>query len=211
MGLKRGNEVSIKEKVNIKDVRLRMKENETVDVILLGINDYVQYESHSSFNHQIYPQPCFDVIDKPCPFCEAYKSGHVEMKPVQRFSFAFYCVDSDKVMFWDATYTQGKKLIKQIRDFAEDIEYGTVFKFERTGKGTDTAYNLIPKAERKLSPKEKGLLESTKGMTVEDEMFEEVCRPVTEDYARELLFNGFGFGEKVEREGTKPKKAVLPF
>lgn len=200
MSLKRGNEIVVREKVDLKETRLSLKKDQSVNVVLIGVNDYVEVPSHSDFANKIYPQSCFSVIDKECPLCQAYKAGHVSMKPVTRFKFAMYVVDEAKIMFFDATFTQGKKLIKQIKDFTEDIEYGTMFKFERTGTGTDTAYILTPIAERKLTDKDKGIIESVKEMEVEDAMFEAICMPVSENYAKELMYNAFKFGDAPIKE-----------
>lgn len=200
MGLKRGNEVVIREKVDIKETRLSLKKDQSVNVVLMGINDYVEVPSHSDFENKIYPQSCFSVIDAECPLCNAYKAGHSSMKPITRYKFAMYVVDESKIMFFDATFTQAKKLIKQIKDFEEDIEYGTMFKFERTGAGTETSYILTPIADRKLNVKDKEVINAVKELEVEDDMFEAVCMPVSESYARELMYDAFKFGEKPIKE-----------
>lgn len=178
MAIKRGNEVSLKGNVDLAEVTLRLKDGEKAKVVLLGTQDYVQFPAHNSFADKIYPQPCLSVNDEECPYCIAYNTGNYPaLASKNRIKFAFYEVTSGKVKFWEATNSQAKKLIKQIKEFTEDIEYGTIFEFGRTGTGTETAYTLTPIAERKYTEADRQLLESLKGTTVSDEQFEEVCQP----------------------------------
>lgn len=187
--IKRGNEVSTKGNVDLKEVSLRLKQDEKVKVILLGTEDYVQFPAHNDFTNKIYPQPCLlvDDLNDECPYCVASKNGFDTLAPKNRLKFAFKMVDTGKIMFWEATQAQATKLIKQIKDFADDIEYGSVFEFSRAGTGKDTAYNLIPVQERKLTDLDKQRIEEARTESVTDEMFEEVCSPKSRKLVIQLL------------------------
>lgn len=194
MALKRGNQVTLKADVDLKEVSLRLKENESVKVILLGTEDYVQFTAHNDFANKIYPQPCLLIDDSnsECPYCVAYEAGMEGLKAKTRIKFAFYVVDQKKVMFWEATSAQAKKLVKEIQTYAEDIEFGSIFTFERTGSGKNTAYSLNLVSERKYTDADKQLLENLKEEVVTDEMFEAVCSPKSRKLAIQLL-NETGF------------------
>lgn len=171
---KRGKDVSA-DKVDLKDVSLRLKQGESVKVILFGIEDYFEYDSHNDFANKIYPQPCLleDEQNDECPYCIASKSGMDGLKVKKRFMFAFYSVSQKKVMFWDATAGQGRKLVKQINGYAEDIEYGSVFEFSREGTGKETSYTLALVSERKYTKADKDAITfvKEKGALTDAELF----------------------------------------
>lgn len=189
MALKRGNEVSTKGNVDLKEVTLRLKQDEKVKVILLSTQDYVQFPAHNDFTNKIYPQSCLLVDDNntECPYCVASKNGFETLEAKNRMKFAFYDVTTGTVKFWEATNAQGTKLIKQIKGFADDIEYGQVFEFTRTGTGKDTSYDLVPIMERKYTDTDRQAIETAKEVSVSDEMFEEVCQPKSRKLVIQLL------------------------
>lgn len=177
MNLKRGQEVNLNETVNLEDVQFRLKDGESKKVVLCGVYDYVEFPSHNDFENKIYPQPCLLLTEKECPYCTASENGFSSLAVKTRFKFGFHSVDENKLVVWEGTISQGKKLIKQIQGFKEDIEYGTVFEFKRSGNGTDTSYTLTPIAERKYTEKDKKAIADAKVSTITDHFFQTVCKP----------------------------------
>lgn len=187
MGFKRGNEVKIVEKVDYKEMAINLKAGDSIKVVV-GLEDYVQYDAHNEFSLKIYPQSCLSLFDSSveCPYCKMAKLEE-GLKAKQRMKFAFYVVDEKKIKFWDSSFTQGKKLMEQIKGYAEDIEYGSVFEFKRTGNGKETSYTLDLVAERKYKKEDKEAIEAFKGMTIETDMFEDICRPRSREMVIGLL------------------------
>jgi len=220
--LKRGQEVVTKDKVDQSEIRLSLKVDGSEKVILLGVNDYVEVPSHSDFNHKVYPQSCHKIFGNECPLCEAYEAGEAGLKPITRYKFGFYVVGSGRVKFFDASFTQAKKLIKQIKGFSEDIEYGSMFTFDRTGSGKETSYTLNLMAERKLTVDEVELIKECKKLSITDEEFEESCQPVNAEFLKTVLYEGYGIGtapepkdsnDSSDSKGTENKAGgkALPF
>ena len=209
--LKRGQEVVTKDKVDQSEIRLSLKVDGSEKVILLGVNDYVEVPSHSDFNHKVYPQSCHKIFGNECPLCEAYENGEAGLKPITRYKFGFYVVGSGRVKFFDASFTQAKKLIKQIKGFSEDIEYGSMFTFDRTGSGKDTSYTLNLMAERKLTKDEVALIKECKEMSITDEEFEEACTPMNADFLKGLVYESYGIGEPPKTEDDTKSTEGLPF
>lgn len=180
MLIKRGAEVEqslnkSSQKVDFKNAFIRLKDGESVRVRILAYGDFVEYPTHGSFVKGIYTQACKG--DDTCPLCIAYKNGGEEwadLKPVNRYMFAFADIDAGEIRFFDASKSQAKKLIEQIKEYQDVLdEYAFIFK--RTGKGKDTSYtlNLIPKM--KNIDKEK--FAKFDGESISDELFEAVCSP----------------------------------
>ena len=188
---KRGSEVTFtnnyEEKVKAKDVRLTLKDGESVKVVICTTEDYYQYPAHNDFNHGIFPQACHE---ENCPLCAVAALGDEfkALKVRDRYKFAFYVIDQDKIMAFDATAGQAKKLKDQItEDYYEDIEFGAVFTFKRVGNGKDTSYTLSLISERKLTAKDKEAIEKYKGYHIPDEFFEDITEPVMKGYVYKLL------------------------
>lgn len=186
---KRGSEATFKtnsEKVKAKDVRLTLKDGESVKVIICTTEDYYQYPAHNDFNHGIFPQACHE---ENCPLCAVAALGDEfkALKVKDRYKFAFYVVDQDKIMAFDATAGQAKKLKSQLDEYKEDIEFGAVFTFKRTGTAKDTDYSLSLISERKYTAKDKEAIEKYKGYHIPDEFFEDITEPVMKGYVYKLL------------------------
>lgn len=171
---KRGKEVSI-DKVDLKENSIRLKQGESIKIILFGLEDYFEYDSHNDFANKIYPQPCLleNNINEECPYCVASQNGLEDLKIKKRIMFAVYSIPQKKLMFWDATAGQGAKLIKQINGYSEDIEYGSVFEFSREGTGKDTSYTLALVSERKYTKADKEAIAycKDKGALTDTELF----------------------------------------
>lgn len=183
---KRGNDVELKSNTNYTEKFIRLKEGGSAKLIFLTPYDYVEYPAHADFMHKIYPQTCLKAIKEECPYCKV-KGKIDKLKPTKRFLFGFYNVDNEEINYFDATYTQGSDIITAINSFKEDIEYGTVFTFSRTGTKTNTRYNLNAIAERKLTAKDKQALNTAKEMSIKDETFEEILQPKSRKFCISLL------------------------
>ena len=192
---KRGKEVSVSSNVDLSEVSVRLKQGESIKVIFFGTEDYFEYNSHNDFGNKIYPQPCLleDELNAECPYCVANKHGIEGLKLKKRVMFAFYCTSQKKTMFWDATASQGKKMIKQINGYAEDIDFGSVFELSREGTGKETSYTLSLISERKYTKADKEAIEfvKEKGALTDDELFS-ALQPKSRKLAIGLL-DGLGF------------------
>lgn len=190
MAIKRGNEATFEKsrenKVKAKDVRLTLKENQSVKVVVCTTQDYVEYPAHNDFNHGIFPQACHEDN---CPLCAVAALGDdfKAMKMKKRYKFGFFVIDENKVMAFDATAGQAKKLKAQLDEYKEDIEYGAVFTFKRTGTSKETDYSLSLISERKYTAADKKAIEEYKGYTIPDDFFEDICEPVSKKYVYKAL------------------------
>jgi hypothetical protein len=185
---KRGTEAkeSLEQKnVDLKKVYIRLKEDDSVRVRVLGIEDYVEYLSHGDFNLGIYTQPCTLPIGQPCAFDEALEivnplddehelADFKRLYPKKRYVFALADIDTGEIRVWDASKNQAKGLIKQIEEYAEDIDE-VAFNFKRTGTGRDTAYSLNPILRLKGDDQEK--FHKFDGVEVDDSIFNAVLVP----------------------------------
>lgn len=177
-----------KKNVDLKTAYIRLKENESVRVRVLGVTDYVEYKSHGDFNLGIYTQPCLTPMTGELdPLCVASKSGiegFDKLVAKKRYIFALYDLDMKAIRFWDCSKTQASKMIGDIEEYAENIaEIG--FNFKRTGTKTDTVYSLNPIL--KLDAKGKEGFESAEGLQVEMSHFESVLIPRTVEQQIEAL------------------------
>ncbi|PEL24335.1 hypothetical protein [Bacillus toyonensis] len=133
--------------VDLKAAYIRLKENESVRVRVLGLTDYVEYMAHGEFNLGIYTQPCTKPLDgKEDPLCVAAASGiegFEKLKAKKRYIFALYDIDKKAVRFWDATKAQATKMIGDIEEYKEDLS-AVAFNFKRTGTKTETVFSLNP-------------------------------------------------------------------
>ncbi|MDF3555481.1 hypothetical protein LAV92_27835 [Bacillus cereus] len=177
-----------KKNVDLKTAYIRLKENESVRVRVLGVTDYVEYKAHGDFNLGIYTQPCLTPMSGELdPLCVASKSGiegFDKLVAKKRYIFALYDLDMKAIRFWDCSKTQASKMIGDIEEYAENIhEIG--FNFKRTGTKTDTVYSLNPIL--KLDAKGKEGFESAEGLTVEMSHFESVLIPRTVEQQIEAL------------------------
>ncbi|HEF5065802.1 hypothetical protein [Bacillus paramobilis] len=133
--------------VDLKAAYIRLKENESVRVRVLGLTDYVEYMAHGEFNLGIYTQPCTKPLDgKEDPLCVAANSGiegFEKLKAKKRYIFALWDIDKKEVRFWDATKAQATKMIGDIEEYKEDLA-DVAFNFKRVGTKTETVFSLNP-------------------------------------------------------------------
>lgn len=188
----KGSEVNFNNKVDLKKVYIRLKENEGVRVRVLGLTDYVEYKAHSDFSNKVYTQPCVEPLGTPCPLCIASKSG-VEgfdgLYPKKRYLFAFADIDTGELRVWDCSKGQAKDLLAQIKEYADDIA-DIAFNFKRTGQKTETSYKLNPILKMKGDDQEK--FDKFNDVKVEMSFFESVLVPRTEKMMLDIL-NDAGF------------------
>lgn len=186
----RGQEVkeSInKTKVDLSKVQIRLKSNESVKVRILGLNDYVEYLAHSSFNHKIYTQPCVAVTGANCPLCIASKSGvegYEALVPRKRYIFAVGDMESGEIKILDVSKNQAKKLIADIEEYKEDIN-DIAFNLKKVGEGTSTGYSLNPILKMRGNDQE--LFDALEGVEVTDEFFSSVLVPRKEELQVKIL------------------------
>jgi hypothetical protein len=174
--------------VDLKTAYIRLKENESVRVRLLGTTDYVEYASQGDFNLGIWTQPQIDgVIGHASPLTIAANSGiegFEKLYPKKRYIFALYDIDMKAIRYFDGSKGQATKLISQIEEYAESIEE-VAFTFKRTGQKTETSYDLLPIL--KLNADGKAGFETGNELVVELANFESVLIPRTVEQQIELL------------------------
>lgn len=186
----RGQEVeqSINQKkVDLKSIFIRLKEGDSLKVRVLGIHDYVEYKAHGSFAHKIYTQPCIEPLGKECPLCLASKSGEEGYDGLyvkKRYLIAFADLDKGELRVLDITKGQAKKLIAQIKEYADDITE-IAFNLKRTGTKTETSISLNPILKLKGDDVEK--FAKFDDVQVEDSFFESVLVPRTEQMMMAVL------------------------
>ncbi|MHC5291094.1 hypothetical protein CHCC14819_0458 [Bacillus licheniformis] len=177
-----------KKNVDLKTAYIRLKENESVRVRVLGITDYVEYKAHGDFNLGIYNQPCLTPQTKELdPFCVAANSGvegFEKLKAKKRYIFALYDIDMRQVRYWECSKTQALKMISDIEEYAENISE-IAFNFKRTGDKTETVYSLNPILKLDAAGKEG--FESGNDVKVELSHFEAVLIPRTPEQQIEIL------------------------
>jgi hypothetical protein len=172
--------------VDLKTAYIRLKENESVRVRVLGLTDYVEYMAHGDFNLGIYNQPCTKPLTgKEDPFCVAAGvEGFEKLKAKKRYIFALYDIDKKTVRYWDASKAQATKMIADIEEYKQDI--GEVaFNFKRTGTKTDTVFSLNPILRLDEAGKE-GFAAGDEAV-IELADFESVLIPRTEEQQIALL------------------------
>lgn len=139
-----------KKNVDLKTAYIRLKENESVRVRVLGMTDYVEYMAQGEFKLGVYTQPCIDgVLGHASPLTIASKSGiegFDKLYAKKRYIFALYDIDMKAVRFWDCSKTQATKMIGDIEEYRESFEDGDIlaFNFKRQGDKTDTVFSLNP-------------------------------------------------------------------
>lgn len=192
----KGNEINFNSKVDLQKVFIRLKENESVRVRVLGLTDYVEYKAHSEFNLKVYTQPCVEPTGHTCPFCIASKSGvegFDKLYGKKRYLFAFADIDTGELRVWDCSKAQAKDLLGQIKEYEDDIQ-DIAFNFKRTGNKTETSYKLNPILKMKGDDVDK--FHKFDDVAVELSFFESVLVPRTEQLMMDVLNDaGFPMGE----------------
>lgn len=177
-----------KKNVDLKTAYIRLKENESVRVRVLGVTDYAEYKSHGEFNLGIFNQPCRTPLDGELdPMCIAANSGiegFDKLKAKKRYIFALYDIDMGQLRYWDASKAQATKMIGDIEEYADNLA-DIAFNFKRTGTKTDTVYSLNPIL--KLDEKGKDAFEAAAELKVEMKDFESVLIPRTVQQQIEIL------------------------
>lgn len=176
-------------KVDLSKVYIRLKEGESVKVRLLGINDFVEYESHGSFDLGVYTQPCITPTGQKCPLCTASKAGIEKfdvLYPRKRYLFAFGDIATGEVKVWDCSKGQAKTLLATIKEYEDNINE-IAFNFKRSGTKVETTYTLNPILKLKGEDEEK--FNSFNGVTVEDSFFEGVLQPRSVEMMLDVLNN----------------------
>lgn len=184
-------ESASKKNVDLKTAYIRLKENESVRVRLLGLTDYVEYKAHGDFNLGIYTQPCITPqtgeLDPLCVASNSGIEGFDKLKAKKRYIFAMYDIDMKQVRFWDCSKTQATKMIGDIEEYKESILDGDVlaFNFKRTGQKTETVYSLNPILKLDATGKEN--FATADELQVEMKDFEAVLIPRTVEQQIEAL------------------------
>jgi len=184
----KAKESANKKNVDLKEAYIRLKENESVRVRVLGLTDYVEYMAHSDFNLSIFTTPCRNAIDGQAdPMCIAAKSGiegFEKLRPKKRYIFALYDIDKKTVRFWDASKAQGVKMMNDIEEYADSLE-DIAFNFKRTGNKTETVFSLNPILKLDAAGKEG--FASGEEAVVKIEDYEAVLIPKTIEQQIEVL------------------------
>ncbi|OAA90888.1 hypothetical protein [Clostridium ljungdahlii] len=192
----RGSQIRFGGDVDLKTVFIRLKQNESVKVRVLSVNDYVEYLSHGSYAHKIYTQPCVAPNGVECPLCIAAKSGVEGFDALyvkKRYLFAFADLEMGSIRVWECSYNQAKDLLSQIKEYEDDINE-VAFNFKRTGTGTETSYKLNPILKMKGDLKDK--FDKFEGGEVELSFFDDVLVPRSENMMLDVLSEaGFPMSE----------------
>lgn len=173
-----------KTRVDVSEVYLRLKEGESHKVRLLGVEDYVEYQSAGDFNLGIYNQA---VSGEDSPLVIAHKQGGETFKNLYtkpRYVFVFGSLETGKLVAWDASKTQAKSLISTIEEYADDIA-DVAFNFKRTGTKTDTVYSLNPIL--RLKGDDQKAFDAFNGEEVTIEFFEDIIQPKDRAFLVKLL------------------------
>lgn len=202
----KGTEIDFN-KVDLKEAFIRLKENESVKVRVLGLADYIEYKAHSDFNNKVYTQPCVAPNGTPCPLCLAGRAGIEQFKGMyakKRYLFALADLATGKLRVWDCSYGQAKDLLGQIAEYKDDIAE-VAFNFKRTGQKTETSYKLNPILKMKGDDVDK--FHVFDDMEVEMGFYESVLVPRSEKMMLDILNEaGFPMGEhfpNYEEEGEQ--------
>lgn len=172
-----------KSNLDLKKVYLRLKENQTHKVRLLGAEDYVEYQAVGDYNLGIYNQPVTDDS----PLLVAHAKGGEKFKNLykkSRYVFVFASLETGELVAWDASKTQAKAMISTIEEYKEVL--GEIaFNFKRTGDKTETVYSLNPII--KMKPEEQEAFNKFDGQAVEMEFFESIIQPKSPEFLAKLL------------------------
>jgi hypothetical protein len=206
-------------KVDLKKVYLKLKENQGHKVRLLGTKDYIYYDAHGAYDVGIYNQPCIAPLGKVCPLCVAHAHGGDKFDGLylkERYVFAFASLETGELVALDVSKGQGKKLISDIEEYRSVVEDGDVigFTLKRTGTKSETSYSLNPIL--KMTAEDKEAFAKFDGKVVEDEFFDMVLQPRSEQLQAKILKEaGFDVETylphiKLEDENTEPDTDAQP-
>lgn len=176
-----------KNNLDLKKIFLRLKEGQSHKVKLLGLEDYVEFNSAGDYNLGIYSQP----ITEASPLLVAHAKGGEKFKSLykkSRYVFIFGSLETGELVAWECSKTQAKKMLSDIEDYVEDEE-GTdtiAFNLKRTGDKTDTVYSLMP-IMKKLPAPEQEKFDALKGVKVEPDFYEAILQPKDDKFLAQLL------------------------
>lgn len=174
-------------KVDLKNIYLRMKAGDSVQVRVMSAEDYVEYLAHASYQHGIYTQPCISVLGQECPICTASKSGidgFDVLYPRKRYLFVFADMESAELKVLDVSKNQAKKLIADIEEYREDLSE-ICFNLKKVGEGTSIGYTLAPVLKMKGDAPAK--FEACAELEVTDEFLNSVLVPRTAEMQVAIL------------------------
>ncbi|MEH7117232.1 hypothetical protein V7128_07395 [Neobacillus vireti] len=172
-----------KSKVDTKKIYLRLKDNQSHKVRLLGTKDYVEYNSAGDYNLGIYNQP----VDSNSPLLVAHAKGGEKFKNLykkQRYVFVFASLETGELVALDVSKNQSKQVISGIEEYAENIE-DIAFNLKRSGADTSTGYSLNPIL--KMKPEDQTAFDKWGGQTVPETFYDEILQPKDEKFLAKLL------------------------
>ncbi|MCM3639681.1 hypothetical protein M4D68_00780 [Priestia aryabhattai] len=196
-----------KDRINLKDVLVKLKEGQSHKVRVLSAEDYVEYMSAGDFNIGIYTQ----AITPDSPLLVAHAKGGEKFKNLykkNRFCFVFASLETGGLVALQVSKNQAQTIISNIEDYKESL--GTfAFNIKRTGSDTSTVYSLNPIIQMK--PEEKATFDKFNDVVVTDEFYEQVLEPKDDVFLAKLLKEaGFDTDTHLphiiipEDEGTEP-------
>ncbi|APT46597.1 hypothetical protein [Bacillus safensis] len=172
-----------KGKVDTKKIMLRLKDNQSHKVRVLGVKDYVEYNAAGDYNLGLYNQPVLDSS----PLLVAHAKGGEKFKGLykkQRYSFVFASMETGELVALDVSQNQAKAVISSIEEYGEHIDkFG--FNLKRTGADTSTSYALNPIIAMKAD--EQAAFDKLGGLTVEPEFFDAILQPKDDKFITKLL------------------------
>lgn len=172
-----------KGKVDTKKIMLRLKDNQSHKVRLLGVKDYVEYNAAGDYNIGLYNQP----VTESSPLLVAHAKGDDKFKNLykkQRYSFVFASLETGELVALDVSKNQAKAVISGIEEYAENIDE-VAFNLKRTGADTSTGYGLNPIL--KMKPDEQAAFDKFDGQVVEPEFFDSILQPKDDKFLAKLL------------------------
>lgn len=192
------------EKVDFKELYIRLKEKESITVRLLGTEDFISYKAHASgFALGLYSTPCIAPLGKECPLCKvnkyAYENGHDDemkgTKVTERYLVAMVDLATEKIRLWDCSKGQLKSFLEDLEDYKDMIEEGEeiYFKFSRSGSGKETKYSLkpilAPKQLNEVKAKYSEVFRKFDGVEVQDSDFEKGLVPKAPEKLIQEIFD----------------------
>ncbi|MGG4390502.1 hypothetical protein ABEU97_20430 [Priestia megaterium] len=172
-----------KDRVDLKKVLIKLKENETHKVRVLSDEDYVEYASAGDFNLGIYTQP----ISQNSPLLVANAKGGEKFKNLykkNRFCFVFASLETGELVALQVSKNQAKTIISSIDEYKDSLDT-FAFNVKRTGSDTSTVYSLNPII--KMGDKEKEVFDKFEKVEVPMEFYESVLEPKDDSFLAKLL------------------------
>lgn len=182
-GQKAKENANKKNRPDMKKVLVKLKENGSHKVRVLGVDDYVEYASAGDYNLGIYTQ----AISQDSPLLVAHAKGGEKFKNLykkSRYCFVFASLETGELVALQVSKNQAKTLISNIEEYEESLDE-LAFNLKRTGSDTSTVYSLNPII--KMKPEDKEKFDSFNGQEVEMDFFESILEPKSDDFLAKLL------------------------